>query len=60
MSRAEKVYCDNCGDSVPDKKRCYVERLPVNIDSANEGESAVLCPGCFKGLPKAAHIGPSL
>lgn len=40
------TYCDDCGDTLYDKRFVPVERLPHNITSANAGESAVLCPGC--------------
>lgn len=38
------VYCDDCGD--PDATH-PVSVLPVNVASANKGESAVLCEKCY-------------
>lgn len=55
----EQYYCDNCGDdtrwisrnqmggySVEDEGHSITE-LKINIDSANAGESGVLCDECF-------------
>ena len=54
-----REYCDNCGELVykddgmlitggcEQNERCVVTTLPCDINSANEGESATLCKGCF-------------
>lgn len=47
---SEPCFCDNCGCKVYESTRCLVESLPCNIASANEGESATLCPDCFPSL----------
>ena len=42
-------YCDNCGESLPDKNdRIVVGELPCDIASENKGGSAVLCEPCYK------------
>jgi hypothetical protein len=46
--RYEPEYCDNCGVQVFATSRYSVPILPVNIASANAGESAVLCPECWQ------------
>lgn len=46
--RGEPEYCDNCGVQVFANGRYSVPILPVNIASANAGESAVLCPDCWQ------------
>ena len=44
------VYCDHCGE--PEGKQPFdaVTHMPVDFDSGNAGESAVLCPSCHKEL----------
>ena len=42
-----KDYCDHCGKIIPTGKAYAVSSLPVNIDSANVGESAILCKACY-------------
>jgi hypothetical protein len=40
-------YCDNCGAPLPTvNDRFVVAELPCDIESANKGESAVLCKMC--------------
>ena len=39
----DKDYCDHCGKVIPTGRA----RLPVDIDSANAGESAILCGDCY-------------
>ena len=43
----DKDYCDHCGKVIPTGKAYAVARLPVDIDSANAGESAILCVECY-------------
>ena len=43
----DKDYCDHCGKVIPTGKAYAVSRLPVDIDSANVGESAILCGDCY-------------
>lgn len=45
-------YCDNCGDelSVFNSDNYYISELITNIDSANKGESAVLCKKCYYNI----------
>ena len=60
MKKPETVFCDNCGTKLAPTvcvkmghtllctlRRHYVSDLPVNVDSANAGESAVLCSACY-------------
>ena len=42
----DKDYCDHCGKVIPTGTAYAVARLPVDIDSANAGESAILCVEC--------------
>lgn len=47
----DSFFCDNCAKSLPRlQERFVVSQLPCDIDSANEGESAVLCQHCFKHI----------
>lgn len=54
------MYCDHCGkeiadmDTVTDEPH-YINRLPVNVNSAKYGESAVLCDKCFYFVGKATE-----
>jgi len=44
------MYCDHCGRTLDENNKCksyLVEVLPININSARFGESAVLCEKCF-------------
>lgn len=43
---SDPVYCDHCGEEL---KLLYVSvtELPFAVASANEGESAILCPTCW-------------
>ena len=50
-----KDYCDHCGKIIPTGKAYAVSSLPVNIDSANVGESAILCKACYGGEMKKQH-----
>lgn len=43
----ETLYCDNCG---VEGATCPVTELPCDIDSANKGESAILCSHCHEQL----------
>lgn len=40
----DTLYCDNCGEPDPTN---FISQLVIDIDSANSGESAVLCNNCF-------------
>jgi hypothetical protein len=40
----EELWCDNCGEPNADH---FISQLVIDIDSANSGESAVLCHDCF-------------
>ena len=42
----EPTWCDNCATQVREYEQYWIDRLPVGIDSANAGESAVLCRTC--------------
>ena len=41
------IYCDNCGSENADN---WISELPVGVDSANAGESAVLCDTCYRAI----------
>ena len=45
------IYCDHCGEGevVSDVFDCITD-MPVDFDSGNAGESAVLCPACMDAL----------
>jgi hypothetical protein len=45
---AEPQFCDNCGEDW-DGFAAYSE-VPVDVASANEGESAILCRPCCEKL----------
>ena len=47
-----KDYCDHCGKVIPTRKSYAVSNLLVNIDSANVGESAILCKACYFEIKK--------
>lgn len=41
-------YCDHCAARlIPGRQGKAVSVLPVNVGSANKGESATLCKKCF-------------
>lgn len=40
-------YCDHCGNNIPEGKAHHVRELQQHISTANAGESATLCQGCF-------------
>ena len=42
-----KDYCDHCGKVIPTGRAYAIAGLPVDIDSANAGESAILCGDCY-------------
>jgi len=42
----DKQHCDDCGDALAAKRFIPVAHLPVDIESASAGESAVLCYRC--------------
>jgi len=43
-------FCDHCADEVTPGTRHVVEELPINVISADEGESAVLCSTCYRAM----------
>lgn len=43
----DKDYCDHCGKVIPTGRAYAVVRLPVDTESANAGESAILCGDCY-------------
>lgn len=43
-------FCDDCGEAIEPDEECWVPNLPRDVQSANEGESAVLCPFCWREL----------
>lgn len=47
MGEFRTLYCDNCGC---ENANCPVTHLPIDIDSANAGESAILCASCFEQM----------
>lgn len=53
--RPDPVYCDNCADTLQDHEQNPVTELPVDVDSANAGESAVLCPECLQDVEARAN-----
>lgn len=47
--KKEVEYCDDCG-KVLNGLRVPYSSLPINVASANAGESALLCLRCHDGL----------
>jgi hypothetical protein len=45
--KVNTCFCDDCGDEILTTNSYAVSELPMDIDSANEGESATLCYKCF-------------
>lgn len=42
------LYCDHCGCFVAPDSVVWIDALPCDIDSANQGESASLCFTCHE------------
>ena len=40
-------YCDRCGEIIPTGDACVISHLPIDITSANVGESAIVCADCY-------------
>lgn len=51
-------YCDNCGDVLIEGTAQVFTVLPFNVESANKGESGVLCARCV--LMKTGENMPSV
>ena len=47
MSEVSVVYCDNGGETIPNNAGTWIGELVVAVESANVGESAVLCEDCY-------------
>lgn len=43
----DQLYCDDCGDSIPEGRSYAIHHLPVDITSENAGGSATLCEKCY-------------
>jgi len=43
----ETECCDNCGDRLVSKHYYPITTLTADIETANKGESAILCLGCY-------------
>ncbi len=53
----DTTYCDNCGIELDETTGTNAwTSLPVDIDSANKGESAVLCYACDGGVRQDADL----
>lgn len=50
--KEEPQYCDNCGDVLVGTNFVVYTHLPFDVDSANEGESAILCFECDEKLTR--------
>lgn len=55
------LYCDHCGEVVEfngEAKRAHTHFrfLPFNVNSANEGESAVVCNHCVRKLERQSEL----
>ena len=46
----EIQYCDNCGVVIRPNKGIVYGELPFDIESANAGESAIICKKCNETL----------
>ncbi len=54
----EPQYCDDCGGVLWQASQAHaVEALPVDITSANAGESATLCAGCHRRVHETGGDG---
>jgi len=55
--RKDKLYCDNCGEELLTiAHEHWYSEIPWVIDSANAGESAVICKTCNYKLRNANLI----
>lgn len=63
VASCDQIYCDNCGKDlrrtenrggrlIISETAWWYDELPFPVDSANEGESAVLCTQCQMKLEK--------
>jgi len=55
MSDEDKQYCDHCAVVLEGREFVPVRELPVNVSSALEGESAVLCPRCYQAVLRCSR-----
>ena len=46
LRQGKLFFCDNCGRKVRSAESFIYGNLPCDIDSANAGESAVVCHAC--------------
>jgi hypothetical protein len=59
--KAEITYCDHCGDMVYISNQGTIKwfkiykKLPYDVNSANKGESGVLCTYCIKDFKAGAQ-----
>lgn len=46
------MICDNCGNVIINYNFYPIEKLKHDINSANQGESTILCKKCFESEQK--------
>ena len=56
ISGTDLQVCDNCGNTVIEGDGFFVySELPFDIDSADKGESGLVCKGCNEELTAEAE-----
>jgi len=50
-----QVYCADCGSEITNDTKIPISYLPVDVTSANAGESAVLCRRCHVDMIERAE-----
>lgn len=49
----QPIYCDHCGGEIKHGECVMYNSLPFDVDSANKGESALVCHTCDEALRNA-------
>ena len=52
----DQQYCDNCGKPLEGNLFFVYHELPWDIDSANKGESGVVCSSCVEKLQRGDKL----
>jgi len=55
LRQGKMFFCDNCGMKVRSAESFIYGNLPCDIDSANAGESAVVCHACNEKIEANAN-----
>lgn len=51
------THCDECAVLVTPLRRNMIPCLPINITRKRAGQSAVLCPNCYRQLQFVLTMG---